>query len=565
MTPSSARSMPGNTVHGSPSHPSPVGRAHLAGGPSLRRVVLSTSITATMPSSDFRSTLHHFTGSPLIGFAATEHRRAATCGHNAGAETDLSCSVMSCTTVPPSIRRRVPGCCTSKVFTPSMAFAPVVRARLPLCPLASRGRLTTLQGSLDAADRLLARPPKGLCCDASTVGSPLPPATSYSAAWSLRWPDSHRQVHHRFQDTREVGSRRGGSAPFPAPPSQTGHEVLPHPAFPQAVGPPHSTKPPVLATSPSTRTRFSGERIRGRIAVHGSPSHPSPVGRAHLAGGPSLRRVVLSTSITATMPSSDFRSTLHHFTGSPLIGFAATEHRSAATCGHNAGAETDLSCSVMSCTTVPPSIRRRVPGCCTSKVFTPSMAFAPVVRARLPLFPLASRGRLTTLQGSLDAADRLLARPPKGLCCDASTVGSPLPPATSYSAAWSLRWPDSHRQVHHRFQDTHYGRLRRPPGSLPLPELLTGYRSPAPTDSRSRSGRGGPLQFPPSLSERSAPPTPGSSSRLRFQDLRRFHGLRPDTPGSALPCPTLTMGIFTTRQASLDATDRSVAPPLKGF
>ena len=102
----------------------------------------------------------------------------------------------------------------------------------------------------------------------------------------------------------EVGSRRGGSAPFPAPPSQTGHEVLPHPAFPQAVGPPHSTKPPVLATSPSTRTRFSGERIRGRIAVHGSPSHPSPVGRAHLAGGPSLRRVVLSTSITATMPSS---------------------------------------------------------------------------------------------------------------------------------------------------------------------------------------------------------------------------------------------------------------------
>jgi hypothetical protein len=81
---------------------------------------------------------------------------------------------------------------------------------------------------------------------------------------------------------------------------------------------------------------------------------------------------------------------------------------------------------VMSCTTVPPSIRRRVPGCCTSKVFTPSMAFAPVVRARLPLFPLTSRGRLTTLQGSLDAADRLLARPPKGLCCDASTVGSPL-------------------------------------------------------------------------------------------------------------------------------------------
>ena len=365
-------------------------------------------------------------------------------------------------------------------------------------------------------------------------------------------------------DQCEVGSRRGGSAPFPAPPSQTGHEVLPHPAFPQAVGPPHSTKPPVLATSPSTRTRFSGERIRGRIAVHGSPSHPSPVGRAHLAGGPSLRRVVLSTSITATMPSSDFRSTLHHFTGSPLIGFAATEHRRPATCGHNAGAETDLSCLVMSCTTVPPSIRRRVPGCCTSKVFTPSMAFAPIARARLPLFPLTSRGRLTTLQGSLDAADRLLARPPKGLCCDASTVGSPLPPATSYSAAWSLRWPDSHRQVHHRFQDTHYGHLRRPPGWLPLPgsSPVIGHR--APTALRSLLGRGGPLQFPPPLSERSAPPRPGSPSRLHFQDLHRFHGLRLFPTSSALPGPTrLRAGALTTLQASLDVTDRSVAHPAR--
>ena len=264
----------------------------------------------------------------------------------------------------------------------------------------------------------------------SGLPSRRPPATALLGHYADRTLTGKFITAFRTHVSRD---RRGGSAPFPAPPSQTGHEVLPHPAFPQAVDPPHSTKPPVLATSPSTRTRFSGERIRGRIAIHGSPSHPSPVGRAHLAGGPSLRRVVLSTSITATMPSSDFRSTLHHFTGSPLIGFAATEHRRSATCGHNAGAETDLSCSVLSCTTVPPSIRRRVPGCCTSKVFTPSMAFTPVVRARLPLFPLASRGRLTTLQGSLDAADRLLARPPKGLCCDASTVGSPFrrPPATA--------------------------------------------------------------------------------------------------------------------------------------
>jgi hypothetical protein len=41
-------------------------------------------------------------------------------------------------------------------------------------------------------------------------------------------------------------------------------------------------------------------------------------------------------------------------------------------------------------------------------------------------------------------------------------------------------------------------------------------------------GRGGPPQFPPPPSIRSAPHTPGSPSRLRLQALRRFHGLRPD-------------------------------------
>jgi hypothetical protein len=71
-----------------------------------------------------------------------------------------------------------------------------------------------------------------------------------------------------------------------------------------------------------------------------------------------------------------------------------------------------------------------------------------------------------------------------------------------------------------------------------------------------RSGRGGPPQFPPPPSERSAPRTPDSPSRLPFQDLHRFHGLHRDSRGSALSHP------LTTRQASLDATDRSVAPLL---
>ena len=45
-------------------------------------------------------------------------------------------------------------------LVPSMAFAPEIRARLPLGPLA-RGFLTTLQASLDAADWPVARPLPG--------------------------------------------------------------------------------------------------------------------------------------------------------------------------------------------------------------------------------------------------------------------------------------------------------------------------------------------------------------------------------------------------------------------
>ncbi len=50
-------------------------------------------------------------------------------------------------------------------------------------------------------------------------------------------------------------------------------------------------------------------------------------------------------------------------------------------------------------------------------------------------------------------------------------------------------------------------------------------------------GRGGLPQFPHRPSDRSAPSTPGGSSPLRFQALRGFHGLRPEFPGSAPPCP----------------------------
>src|SRR5512133_227000 len=99
----------------------------------------------------------------------------------------------------------------------------------------------------------------------------------------------------------------------------------------------------------------------------------------------------------------------------------------------------------------------------------------------------------------------------------------------------------------------------RPAAHFPV---SSGYRARrSDSDLRRLPGRGGPPQFPPSPSERSAPHTPESPWRLHVQALHRFHGLHPDFRGSALPVSHPRAGPLTTRQASRDATDRSVASP----
>ena len=55
------------------------------------------------------------------------------------------------------------------------------------------------------------------------------------------------------------------------------------------------------------------------------------------------------------------------------------------------------------------------------------------------------------------------------------------------------------------------------------------------------------------LSQHSAPPTPDRSSRLLFQMLRLFHGLRLAQRGSTRPCPFRVN--ISTLQDSLDVTD----------
>src|SRR4029453_3427142 len=83
--------------------------------------------------------------------------------------------------------------------------------------------------------------------------------------------------------------------------------------------------------------------------------------------------------------------------------------------------------------------------------------------------------------------------------------------------------------------------------------------APAPPSAQARGG-GGPPQFPPPPSARSAPLTPGGSSTVHAR-------LFPSSMAFALLLRArLLLGPFrvglTTRQASLDAADRTVAPPL---
>ena len=107
----------------------------------------------------------------------------------------------------------------------------------------------------------------------------------------------------------------------------------------------------------------------------------------------------------------------------------------------------------------------------------------------------------------------------------------------------------------------YYGRLRRPPSSPPTSRCRPVIRRDAPAALRRLPGRGGPPQFPPPPSERSAPHTPGSPSRLHSRLFTASMAFTLISGARHSLSPTQRAGPLTTRQASRDATDRSVASP----
>ena len=98
------------------------------------------------------------------------------------------------------------------------------------------------------------------------------------------------------------------------------------------------------------------------------------------------------------------------------------------------------------------------------------------------------------------------------------------------------------------------------PAGRPLPGSSPVIGRLAPAPSRRVLGRGGPLQFPSLPSVRSAPHTPGGSSGLLVQVFTPSMAFALKLRARLLLFPPIA-GTVTTRQISLHATDRTVAPP----
>ena len=122
-----------------------------------------------------------------------------------------------------------------------------------------------------------------------------------------------------------------------------------------------------------------------------------------------------------------------------------------------------------------------------------------------------------------------------------------------------LRYP-AHPDAKHLLTDTNEGSDPPYRGELRVIER----RAPTTHFAGCRAGEG------LTSSRRHYPNVPhpirrGVLQRLHIQVFSAFHGLRPDFGGSALPAPAQADGPLTTPQASHNAADRSVAPPLRAF
>jgi hypothetical protein len=189
--------------------------------PAAPPVVSHTRLQALRSGGFCCSAVHHYYdllrlplgAPPLHRPAAYRPRlyRQSRCGPTqppqrgySGAKTDLSCSAMHCATIPPSIPGGYIGAAHSKLFTPSMAFAAVKKARLPHCGRNEAARFLIVRtGCLLAAQ-------SGFVMALRRSGLPFrrPPATGLLGHYPDRtftgkpiaaWQDT---LHHRLKGWR---------------------------------------------------------------------------------------------------------------------------------------------------------------------------------------------------------------------------------------------------------------------------------------------------------------------------------------------------------------------------
>jgi len=126
-------------------------------------------------------------------------------GRRPGAGVGLSSSRHHPPNVPRPLRRGVLRRCASRCFTPSVAFALVFRARLPLGPF--RVGLTPRQTSRTAADRSVATSKRLPTLGFDVRRFPLPSPACYQAPWRLPGRDFHPLVVTSLRATRSCQAK----------------------------------------------------------------------------------------------------------------------------------------------------------------------------------------------------------------------------------------------------------------------------------------------------------------------------------------------------------------------
>src|SRR5215217_5323396 len=197
--------------------------------------------------------------------------------------------------------------------------------------------------------------------------------------------------------------------------------------------------------------------------------------------------------------------------------------------------------------TASSSRSRSIPYSSTSANVVWSMPAAPRLR-RTPSHARSNTSLRQTL--SYSAWNRLVGSALAArysACCKARTLSPPtaarvdLAVTALTSPSFASRARTKQRPFPHRRLCCPTARpvLRPPPTpsrhARPLPGSTPVIGRRFPRQPAVRFGRGGPPQFPPPPSERSAPSYAEESLAAAFQDLHRFHGLRREPPGSALP------------------------------